>query len=368
MKTQNSKKKSTTSDKKVVKEEPIDLLPMNIAFTAINAGYRKARCLFYAAIVVAVVGVGIALCSHYHVVDLPGISGASVRMPKYDFPLLHQEWKDYLAMPEVARRLCMKDWAYRNMLCARATKSPNPDNQFIGKEYEQWITEDIPPRVLNVPGIANVRDFGGWKTEDGKKVRQGIIVRSGELNAKSYYHQPGRNFLNIHSQQILVKQLGIRTDFDLRWDNEVEGMKQSPMGPEVTWKHYPWSLYQWIGNLPERETFFHIFRDLTNRENLPALVHCVYGKDRTGTLCFILQGILGVSDEDKLKDWEASAFWFNDMRFTHERGIDGLINWLKSTFATRSINEDCVAYAKSCGLNDEDIQNFRQIMLEDDNQ
>lgn len=365
MKTRNSKRKSTTSNRdRVVKEEPIDLLPMNVAFTAIDAGYRRARAFFYAAVAVVAVGLAVAAAIHYNVFTIPG--GFNSRMPKYDFPLLHQEWKDYLAMPEAPRRLCFRDKSYRSLLCARMGKSPNPDNQFIGKEYEQWITEDIPPRVLNVPRIANVRDFGGWKTEDGtKRVRQGIIIRSGELNAKSYYHTPGRNFLDIHSQQILVKQLGIKTDIDLRWDNEVEGMKQSPIGPEVEWKHYPWSLYQWIGNQPERETFFYIFRDLIDRNNLPALIHCVYGKDRTGTLCFILQGILGVSDDDKLRDWEASAFWFNDMNFVHQKGIDGLVRWLKETYATRSVNEDCVAYAKSCGLTDDDINAFRQIMLED---
>ena len=363
----------TSDKKKTVKEEPIDLLPMNVAFTAINAGYRKVRRIFYAAIIILVIGIGLALCGRYHVIDMftmpDGTFGfRSARMTKYDFPLLHREWKDYLAMPEKVRRLCMRDQSFRGTLCTRAWKSPNPENQFIGKEYEQWITEDIPPRVLNVPGISNVRDFGGWKTEDGKRVRQGIIIRSGELNAKSYYNSPGRNFLDIRGQQILVKQLGIKTDIDLRWDSEVQGMKQSPIGPEVSWKHYSWSLYQWIGNQPEKETFFKIFRDLIERDNLPALVHCVYGKDRTGTLCFILQGILGVSDDDKLKDWEASAFWFNDMNFTHQKGIDGLIQWLSDTYSTDSINHDCVAYARSCGLTNDDIQAFRQLMLEDDAQ
>lgn len=361
---------NTSTEEK--KTEGVNDKEAELTIAAIESVYHKARLLFCIAIGIGIIGIGLALCNRYHVVDMftmPETPASAVaRMPKYDFPLLHQEWKDYLAMPERARRLCMRDQSFRNILCARAWKCPNPDNQFIGKEYEQWITDDIAPRVLNVPKIVNVRDMGGWKVGNGKRIRQGLIIRSGELNGKSYYNTPGRNFLDIRGQQILVKQLGIKTDIDLRWDSEVQGMTRSPIGPEVNWKHHSWSLYQWIGNAPERETFFNIFRDLIDRNNLPALVHCVYGRDRTGTLCFILEGILGVSDNDKLKDWEASAFWFNDMSFTHQKGIDGLIQWLNETYATGSINGDCVAYAKSCGLTDNDIALFRTIMLEDDSQ
>ena len=93
MKTRNSRKKSTTSNRdKVVKEEPIDLLPLNVAVTAIDAGYRRARAFFYAAAAVVAVGLAVAAAVHYNVLDIPGSFNS--RMPKYDFPLLHQEWKE----------------------------------------------------------------------------------------------------------------------------------------------------------------------------------------------------------------------------------------------------------------------------------
>ena len=329
---------------------------------------KASKPLLYTIVAVLLICFGIELGLYHHAFDkvFEKSEVVEARMPKGELSILHKDWKDYLAMPEDVRRLCMRDQSYRNTLCAKGWKSPNPDNQFIGKEYAAWVTEDIPPRVLNVPGIVNVRDFGGWKTKDGKRIKQGLIIRSGELNAKSHYHLPGRTFVNMENQKILVKDLGIKTDIDLRWNNEVEGMTQSPISPEVTWKHYPWSLYQWVGDPRERETFFKIFRDLCNTNNLPAIVHCVYGKDRTGTLCYILQGILGVSDDDKLKDWEASAFWYGDGNFTHQRGIDGLIYFLKSSYRGDTLNDNCVAYALSCGLNDEDIRIFRRLMLEDD--
>ena len=37
--------------------------------------------------------------------------------------------------------------------------------------------------------------------------------------------------------------------------------------------------------------------------------HCVYGSDRTGTLGYLLEGLLGVPDEDRIEDYELSVFF-----------------------------------------------------------
>jgi hypothetical protein len=36
--------------------------------------------------------------------------------------------------------------------------------------------------------------------------------------------------------------------------------------------------------------------------------HCKIGTDRTGTLAYFLEGLLGVSDEERLQDFELSYF------------------------------------------------------------
>ena len=36
-----------------------------------------------------------------------------------------------------------------------------------------------------LPGVTNMRDCGGWVTEDGKTVREGLLYRCGRLNANS---------------------------------------------------------------------------------------------------------------------------------------------------------------------------------------
>ena len=44
-----------------------------------------------------------------------------------------------------------------------------------------FSTEDRPPRLIRVAGVPNVRDLGGWRTADGRRVRQGLLYRSANL-------------------------------------------------------------------------------------------------------------------------------------------------------------------------------------------
>ena len=110
--------------------------------------------------------------------------------------------------------------------------------------------------------------------------------------------------------------------------------------------------------------FATIFRLLLDPANLPAVVHCIEGQDRTGTLCFLLQGLLGVSDEDKLRDWETTGFSNPNTGFRHESRLDPFLKYL-ATLPGETVNERCVSYARSAGVTDEEIAAWRERMLED---
>ena len=51
-----------------------------------------------------------------------------------------------------------------------------------------------------------------------------------------------------------------------------------------------------------------IFDLLSEEKNYPVYFHCVWGADRTGTLAFLINGLLGVSYEDLVKDYEMTTF------------------------------------------------------------
>ena len=71
------------------------------------------------------------------------------------------------------------------------------DNLEIARDYEWTVyanalasvhasgtfrTEDHAPRLIRTPGVPNVRDLGGRVGLDGRRVRQGLVIRSSGLN------------------------------------------------------------------------------------------------------------------------------------------------------------------------------------------
>ena len=241
--------------------------------------------------------------------------------------------------------------------------APEPD----GETAVQLVTSDSAPRLLDIPGIPNARDFGGWRGLGGRRIRQGLVIRSAGLNEnatpKENPDTPGATRVTDATRDVMIRRLGVKTDVDLRWDNEVFGMTGSPLGPEVRWVRCPWSLYQWVAGDKEKAMFATIFRLLVDEGNLPAVVHCIEGQDRTGTLCFLLQGLLGVSDDDKLRDWECTGFANPNYGFRHESRLDPFLRYL-ATLPGETVNDRCEAYARSCGVTDAELAAWRDLMLE----
>ena len=63
-------------------------------------------------------------------------------------------------------------------------------------------------RIIEIPGAINLRDFGGYLTSDGRRVRSGVLFRSGMLAQ-----------LTADGQSAL-RELGIGVICDLRRDEE----------------------------------------------------------------------------------------------------------------------------------------------------
>ena len=59
-----------------------------------------------------------------------------------------------------------------------------PDGSDISKT-RTFTTADAAPRIMLISGVQNVRDLGGRKGLNGKRVRQNLIFRGGGLNANS---------------------------------------------------------------------------------------------------------------------------------------------------------------------------------------
>ena len=150
------------------------------------------------------------------------------------------------------------------------------------------------PRTVHVGGMSNVRDIGGWTGLDGRKVKFGIAYRGADLA-----------HLTPEGAEKITKTLGIRTELDLR--NEVPDAV-SLFGPQVKLLSCAAPWYSWIFDEKYRGALAREIRFFTDPDLFPVYFHCSLGRDRTGTLAFLLLSLCGVSETDILKDYETSFF------------------------------------------------------------
>ncbi|MBQ7700623.1 MAG: tyrosine-protein phosphatase [Clostridia bacterium] len=152
-------------------------------------------------------------------------------------------------------------------------------------------------RTVYIPGVSNVRDLGGKKTSDGRRVKYGMVYR-------------GADFANLTDEGIkkAVDILGIKTELDLR--EKVTG-GVSPLGKDIKYISVTAPYYEKIELNEYKDDLLAELKAFVDPDNFPIYFHCSLGRDRTGTLAVILQALLGVSENDIYMDYEAS--FFSDM-------------------------------------------------------
>ena len=232
-------------------------------------------------------------------------------------------------------------------------------------------TEDVPPRWIKVGGgVENFRDLGGWRAGDGRRVKQGQVFRGQQLNIASHFGTwPGRTYLGMEDVKYLTGTLGIRTDLDLRDNNETAGLTESPLGPRVQFVHRSSQFYAGIFKDEGKRTMAENFRVFCDRRNYPIYIHCAGGADRTGSLAYVLLGVLGVDRHDIETDWESTFYpnipdgndaskdpWRRESHFN-----DGFAKYGKEG---DNWNRRIALYLLDCGVTKEEIAAFRAIMLE----
>lgn len=248
-------------------------------------------------------------------------------------------------------------------------------------------TEDLPPRVLNVKDVSNFRDLGGWIGEGGKRVKQGLVYRSKGLNDNADWFcrdkkgkkvaKPDKRDWRVgklrgtpESRRQCRATLGIKTELDLRRSaTELWGMSGSPLGSSVDWRSVQSSAYGSMDSPSVRTAFVRDFRTFLNRDNYPILFHCIGGADRTGTLAYILNGLLGVSADDLERDYHFTAACMGHPWPMTETNKPCRIEGFKKVLAKypgATVNERIYEYVRSCGIKKSEIATFKSIMFGED--
>lgn len=174
-------------------------------------------------------------------------------------------------------------------------------------------------RMITSGGVSNVRDMGGREVAGGKHIKQGLIFRGAELVREDYVPTDSTSThhktLDEEALDVFQNELKIGYEFDLRGDAESGNLTESPLKDEG----YTDVEYLRIPNMSAYNGFFDMSAEMKakvkemliafgNAESRHCYFHCWGGADRTGTIGFILGGLLGMSYTDLIIDYELTSF------------------------------------------------------------
>ena len=224
-----------------------------------------------------------------------------------------------------------------------------------------FSTADEAPRTIYCDGVANVRDLGGWQTESGQKVNQGLIYRCGRLNENNNTTVKAR--ITAKGLETMAL-LGIRTELDLREvdNNEVGGLTDTSLMSGAQYVQVPMDGTRGQLRVSNEAAVVEVFKLLGDESNYPFAIHCSIGTDRTGYVCYLINGLLGVSSEDLDRDYLLSNFASIGSSRLLNRVQDDYLDYIQS-LPGATLSEKIEGYLLSLGVAQSDIDTLRAVML-----
>lgn len=214
-------------------------------------------------------------------------------------------------------------------------------------------------RYVNIPGVVNTRDIGGYKTADGKTVKQGMIIRGSELDG----FVEAECYLSNMDAEVVMEQFGFNYEMDLRDSSVVGDNYTSRLSSEVVHDTYNAPMYGSIFSSKYKTALKNIFSDLAKEENYPMYMHCTKGADRTGTIVFLLQGILGVDSEDILDEYRLTSFVSST--FARSGKVSAITDGLEK-YDGDTLSEKITDFLiTDIGVTQSEIDSIRNILLEE---
>ncbi|MCR5491208.1 MAG: tyrosine-protein phosphatase [Bacilli bacterium] len=223
-----------------------------------------------------------------------------------------------------------------------------------------FSTADLGPRNLKMDGVDNVRDLGGYVTTSGKRIKQGLYYRGGQWNTGKIDRL---EWCITDEGKSLVKELGIKTEIDLRMEgNEmsrtaedaIEGV--TPILIPIDYNNAGWYMDK------RKDELLKVFEALTNLDNYPLYLHCRIGTDRTGISSFLLGALLGMQEEDLYRDYMFSNF--GKISGSRESTtILRYINYLKNNFEADTLEQSAYLYLTDLGIAAEKLDALKAKFL-----
>ncbi|MFJ7733889.1 tyrosine-protein phosphatase [Lysinibacillus sp. NPDC097231] len=170
-------------------------------------------------------------------------------------------------------------------------------------------------KIIPFEAVYNFRDMGGYKTRDGRAVRDGLIFRSAALGKMTT------------ADKKLFETLGVKTIFDYR-DNHEAQINPNPIFPHAKYIQIPAKgnhafemptntggkdfykvvspemFQEFYAQMPfDNISFKELMATIQNPGNLGLVHHCAVGKDRTGIGGALILLALDVPEETIMDDY-----------------------------------------------------------------
>ncbi|WP_194835816.1 tyrosine-protein phosphatase [Nocardia sp. XZ_19_369] len=189
-------------------------------------------------------------------------------------------------------------------------------------------------RSLNLQGVQNARDLGGYRTGTGQTVRTGLVYRTGQLN----------NATPADLAELTGRQVRVVDDLRTVYERAI-GPDKVPAGASANWDDVIGqappevlistltggdSLYRAFITAPgANQAFAAVLHDIIATDGA-VLFHCTAGKDRTGWTAAVLLTLLGVDRDTVNQDYLLSNQYRNA---TPADPINGVQQpWLDAAF------------------------------------
>ncbi len=233
----------------------------------------------------------------------------------------------------------------------------------VNDEFSPVVTFSVDadkPRWINLPQVTNVRDLGLWKNGEGKRIKQGMLFRGAQFNSERAQKQ----LITDEGIKILLDQLHVHMELDLRGETEgskfvpVERYEKISMSAYATWGEYG------IFTDEQQENVRKVFDILADETAYPIYFHCAGGGDRTGTIAFLLEALLGLDEESLVTEYELSNLSVSGERHRFTEVWTKFMEKLETYVPGGTRKEQVVALLKTCGVTDETMNKIQDVLLE----
>lgn len=253
---------------------------------------------------------------------------------------------------------------------ASTTSGSGSDNAAVQEKQKVSLDEQI----LDIEGIGNARQLGGYVTSDGRKVKNNLLIRAADISA-----------ITAETAQKLADEYNVKYVVDLRMGYERDAAIDAEIpGAENIWI----SVYdldmsdpviaQMMKNIKAagddsvqkciecakaglysdlytnillseqgQQGYAQFFDIMLNNKDGAFLWHCTHGKDRTGVAAALILYALGVDEDTIMQDFLLT----NEV---NKSGIEYMTGELKKRGCDEAIVNDALAMA---GVNGEYLRN-----------